>query len=51
MPGTPVDHEDYQAPFAFTGRLSKLTISIDRPKLTRRREAADSSAAQQQGKR
>jgi arylsulfatase len=32
--GTSVDDHDYQVPFAFTGRLDKLTISIDRPKLT-----------------
>ena len=32
--GTPVDDRDYQVPFAFTGKLSKLTLTIDRPKLT-----------------
>ncbi len=32
--GTPVDDQDYQVPFAFTGRIDKLTIAIDRPKLT-----------------
>jgi arylsulfatase A-like enzyme len=32
--GTPVDDEDYQVPFKFTGKLSKLTIKIDRPQLT-----------------
>ena len=32
--GTPVDDQDYQTPFAFDGQLKKLTISIDRPKLT-----------------
>src|SRR5215475_5284617 len=32
--GTPVDDRDYQVPFRFTGRLNKLTLSIDRPKLT-----------------
>jgi arylsulfatase len=31
--GTPVA-EDYQVPFRFTGRLDKLTLTIDRPKLT-----------------
>jgi hypothetical protein len=25
---------DYQVPFTFTGTLNKLTIAIDRPKLT-----------------
>ena len=32
--GTPVDDKDYQIPFAFTGKLDRLTISVDRPRLT-----------------
>jgi arylsulfatase A-like enzyme len=32
--GTPVDDEDYQVPFKFTGKLNKLTIKIDRPQLS-----------------
>jgi len=32
--GTPVDDKDYQVPFRFTGKLNKLTIKIERPKLT-----------------
>ncbi len=32
--GTPVDDHDYQVPFKFTGKLHKLTLTIDRPKLT-----------------
>jgi hypothetical protein len=32
--GTPVDDHDYQVPFKFTGKLNKLTLKIDRPKLT-----------------
>ena len=32
--GTPVDDKDYQVPFKFTGMLAKLTLKIDRPKLT-----------------
>jgi hypothetical protein len=32
--GTPVDDNDYQAPFAFTGKINKLTLDIDRPKLS-----------------
>ena len=32
--GTPVDDQDYQVPFAFTGKLDKLTLKIDRPKLS-----------------
>jgi arylsulfatase len=31
--GTPVSN-DYQVPFRFTGKLNKLTLRIDRPKLT-----------------
>ncbi len=32
--GTPVCDEDYQCPFAFTGKLNKLTVKIDRPQLS-----------------
>ena len=32
--GTPVDDSDYQVPFAYTGKLSKLTLTIDRPRLS-----------------
>jgi len=32
--GTPVDDNDYQVPFKFTGKIDKLTIAADRPKLT-----------------
>ena len=32
--GTPVDDKDYQAPFVFTGKINKITLTIDRPKLT-----------------
>jgi arylsulfatase len=32
--GTPVDDQDYQIPFAFTGKLHKLTLTIDRPTLS-----------------
>jgi len=47
--GTPVDDKDYQVPFKFTGKLNKLTLTIDRPKLTpederRLKEAAESAA-------
>jgi arylsulfatase len=31
---TPVDDHDYQVPFEFTGKINKLTIALDRPKLT-----------------
>jgi arylsulfatase len=32
--GTPVSDEDYQTPFAFTGKLNKLTLTINRPELS-----------------
>jgi arylsulfatase len=31
--GTPIS-EDYHVPFKFTGKINKLTLTIDRPKLT-----------------
>jgi hypothetical protein len=31
--GTPVS-EEYQVPFTFTGKLNKLTLTIDRPTLS-----------------
>ena len=32
--GTPVDDRDYQVPFKFTGKLNKLTLQLEPPKLT-----------------
>jgi len=32
--GTPVNDDDYQVPFRFTGKLNKLTLTIDRPQIT-----------------
>ena len=32
--GTPVDDHDYQVPFAFTGKINKLTVAIEPPKVT-----------------
>jgi arylsulfatase A-like enzyme len=32
--GTPVDDHDYQVPFKFTGKIEKLEITVERPKLT-----------------
>jgi arylsulfatase len=32
--GTPVDDRDYQVPFKFTGKINRITLTIDRPKLT-----------------
>jgi hypothetical protein len=31
---TGVDDKDYKVPFEFTGKLDKLTIAVERPKLT-----------------
>lgn len=32
--GTSVDDADYKVPFRFTGKLEKLTLTINRPKLS-----------------
>jgi arylsulfatase len=32
--GTPIDDQDYQNPFNFTGTIDKLTIAVRRPQLT-----------------
>ena len=32
--GTPVDDQDYQVPFKFTGKIDKLTIAVEPPALT-----------------
>src|SRR5207245_6942216 len=32
--GTPVDDHDYQVPFRFAGKLNKLTLKIEPPRLT-----------------
>jgi arylsulfatase A-like enzyme len=32
--GTPVDDHDYQVPFAFTGKIKKITLTINRPQLS-----------------
>jgi arylsulfatase A-like enzyme len=45
--GTPVDDQDYQVPFKFTGTLAKLTIKINRPQLT----PADVKMLTQEGQR
>jgi len=47
--GTPVDDRDYQVPFKFTGKIDKLTISVEPPKLTpedeKRLKEAEAQAA------
>lgn len=32
--GSPVNDADYQVPFAFTGKIDRITLKIDRPKLS-----------------
>lgn len=32
--GTPVDDKDYQVPFTFTGKINRIHLKIDHPKLT-----------------
>ncbi len=32
--GSPIDDQDYQVPFNFTGTIDKLTIAVDHPQLT-----------------
>jgi arylsulfatase len=32
--GTPVDDKDYKIPFKFNGRIDKVTITLEPPKLT-----------------
>ena len=34
--GTPVDDDDYATPFTFTGKLNKVSLNIERPKLSPR---------------
>jgi len=43
---TSVNDADYQPPFAFTGQLEKVTLTIDRPKLTPEDEKRLMQAAQ-----
>ncbi len=45
--GTPVNDKDYQVPFAFTGKIDKLTLAIDRPQLT----PADEKRLREEGQR
>jgi arylsulfatase len=45
--GTPVDDQDYQVPFTFTGKFDKLTLKLDRPKLT----PADIELLEREGQR
>ena len=29
-----MDDKDYQVPFKFTGKINKITLTVDRPKLS-----------------
>jgi hypothetical protein len=51
--GTPLDDRDYQGPFAFTGKIHKLTIALDEPKLTPedRKKLGEAYRAVQEAKR
>jgi len=50
--GTPVDDRDYQVPFAFTGKIDKLMISVEPPKLTTEdlKKLSDANRAAQDAK-
>ena len=43
--GTGVDDRDYQVPFAFTGKIAKLNIKLDRPKLSAERSSCSKQKA------
>ena len=45
--GTPVDDDDYQVPFKFTGKIEKLTIAVEPPRLTAEDVRKLSEAARQ----
>jgi len=50
--GTPVNDADYQVPFKFTGKINKITLTIDRPKLTPEDiKKLEEGSAGQEGKR
>jgi len=50
--GTPIDDRDYQVPFTFTGKINKVTIAVEQPKLTAEDEKklADANRAAQDAK-
>jgi hypothetical protein len=47
--GTPLDDKDYQVPFKFTGKIDKLTIKVEPPKLTAADDKRLKDAAAQAG--
>ena len=50
--GTPIDDRDYQVPFRFTGKINKVTIAVEPPKMTAEDEKklADANRAAQDAK-
>jgi hypothetical protein len=50
--GTPVDDGDYQVPFKFTGKIDRLTISLEPPVLTEedKKKLAEAERATQDAK-
>ena len=50
--GTPVDDGDYQVPFKFTGKIDRLTISLEPPVLTEedKKKLAEAERAAQDAK-
>ena len=49
--GTPVDDRDYRVPFNFTGKINKLTVAVEPPKLTPEDEKKLKEAAAAAGDR
>jgi arylsulfatase len=49
--GTPIDDQDYQVPFPFMGKIDKVTIALDPPKLTPddQKKLSDADRAAQDG--
>jgi hypothetical protein len=49
--GTPVDDQDYQVPFKFAGKIEKLTVALDPPRLTPQdiKNLSDAERAAQDG--
>jgi hypothetical protein len=49
--GTPVDDQDYQVPFKSAGKIEKLTVALDPPRLTPQdmKKLSDAERAAQDG--
>ena len=44
-----VDDNDYQVPFRFTGKLTKLTIKLEPPKMRRRKRTRSENKRRKPG--